>query len=112
MKRNLYTAADDAVIIKHVKKHGNNLRHAHEEAAKELGRTYGAVMVRWYSYLKNTASVISVMSENKKTIGNQKNYARGRNEDLTVGIFSKMIQSITPKQKQAFRDQFFKAMFD
>lgn len=74
MSRKRYTKAEDALIIKCVKEHPNNLIAGFRELSRQIDRTPKSISLRWYYISKhgNVGNVFFLLSS-KVGIKNRKN---------------------------------------
>lgn len=75
--RRPYTAKEDKIIAKYVRKNPNNLSSAFREATRELDRTERSISVRWYRVISKRPAVIfttlgvRVANPNRKIISHR-----------------------------------------
>lgn len=99
-----YDEKDDAVIINHIQNSPQNLTHAFEEAARELGRTFGAVQQRYYSFIKKNTKVLALATKKGYVLGNTKQVARKSTKELSetdaIELMEGMYQSLSARGKK------------
>ena len=87
-----WTTKEDDIVLKHMNESNFNLNLGAELCGKELNRTKGAVLTRWYSRIKyKKAAFINVGSKGASNVKNQK---RGAELPDTPDTFSFMINGM------------------
>lgn len=89
-KNKKWTTLEDSQVVDQVRKSPTNLKQAFREAARETGRTVGAVTNRWYTVLSKdpvNACFITISGKHKSL--NRKN---GTGVKSTQSVFTKILK--------------------
>lgn len=102
MKR--WTDDEEKVVIQEVIKSPNNLEEAFRKAAEKLGRTSGAIHVRWHHGGLRERSGVCFVTYGRKTVNSNRKVVRANSTDntrrVTNSIWSRFMNLLFPSRNK------------